>query len=189
MKQQSDLLERVKNIQRKHKTLLIGIDGVGGACKTTLSEYLKEHLVGVSIVQLDDFYSPELNRADRNRVLEQVLLPLENNANAKYKIFDWRSNILIDWYTIKPGGIVIIEGVSALHSDFAEKYDFRIWISCSPEVGFGRGIERDKIRDGVDNTDKWRNIWMPQEKEYGQSQQPQLRADYILITTDSSSIV
>ncbi|MGA7607456.1 MAG: hypothetical protein WCA79_16180 [Anaerolineales bacterium] len=88
MNQPTDLLEKVKRIQRKRKTFLIGIDGVGGAGKTTLSEYLKENLAGVSIVQLDDFYSPELKRADRNRVLEQVLLPLENNADAKYQIFD-----------------------------------------------------------------------------------------------------
>jgi uridine kinase len=134
MEQQSGLLEKVKSIHRIHETLLIGIDGVGGAGKTTLSEYLKANLAGVSIVQLDDFYSTELNRVDRNRVLEQVLLPLENNADAKYQIFDWRSNTLTDWHTIKPGGIVIIEGVSALHSDFSEKYDFRIWVSCSPEA-------------------------------------------------------
>ena len=176
----ADLLEKVKGTHRKHKTLLIGIDGVGGAGKTTLSESLKENLADVSIVQLDDFYSPELNRADRDRVLEQVFLPLENAADAKYQIFDWRSNTLTDWFTIKPGGIVIVEGVSALHSDFAEKYDFRVWINCSPEVGFRRGVERDKVRDGVDNTDKWQNIWMPQEKEYIESQKPQLRADYII---------
>jgi uridine kinase len=176
----ADLLEIIKSIRRRHTTLLIGIDGVGGAGKTTLSEFLKENLANGSIVQLDDFYSPELNRADRNRVLKQVFLPLENNTDAKYQIFDWRSNTLTDWYTIKPGGIVIIEGVSALHSDFVEKYDFRIWINCSPEAGFKRGIERDKVRDGVDNTDKWLNLWMPQEKEYVKSQNPQLRADYTL---------
>ena len=180
MNQPSDLLEKIKSLQGKHKTLLIGIDGVGGAGKTTLSESLKENLANGSIVQLDDFYSPELNRADRIRVLKQVFFPLENDADAKFQIFDWRSNTLKDWYTIKPGGIVIIEGVSALHSDFAEKYDFRIWINCPPELGFKRGIERDKVRDGADNTDKWRNIWMPQEKEYVESQKPQLRADYII---------
>ncbi len=167
--------------------MFIGIDGVGGAGKTTLSELLKENLSNVSIVRLDDFYSPELNRADRNRVLEQVFLPLENNVEAKYQIFDWRANNLTEWYTIKPGGILIVEGVSALHSDFAEKYDFRVWINCSPEIGFHRGVERDKVRDGVDNTDKWRDIWMPQEKEYVESQKPQLRADYTL-TTDWMSI-
>ncbi len=179
----SDLLERLKNTQRKHKTLLIGIDGVGGAGKTALSESLKQNLSAACIVQLDDFYSPELNGADRDRVLEQVLLPLENDIVAKYQIYDWRSNALNDWCTLKPGGIVIVEGVSALHSDFADKYDYRIWIDCSPEAGFRRGVARDKVRDGVDNTGKWRNIWMPLEKEYVESQQPQLRADYILHTT------
>jgi uridine kinase len=176
----TELLRKVESLQRKNKSLLIGIDGVGGSGKTTLSESLKEKLDNVSIVQLDDFYSPELNRADRNRVLEQVLLPLENDTDAKYQIFDWRSNTLKDWRAIKHGGIVIIEGVSALHSDFAEKYDFRIWISCAPEVGYKRGVERDKVRDSVDNSDKWLNLWMPQEKEYVESQKPQLRADYIL---------
>ena len=176
----ADLLEKVKSTHRKHKTLLIGIDGLGGSGKTTLSEYLKENLDNVSIVQLDDFYSPELNRADRDRVLKQVLFPLINDAEANYQIFDWRSNALNDWRTIHPGGIVIIEGVSALHSDFAGKYDFRIWINCSPETGFKRGMERDKARDGVDHTDKWLDIWMPQEKAYVESQNPQLRADYIL---------
>ncbi len=176
----SDLLEKIRSTHRKHRTLLIGIDGVGGAGKTTLSESLKENLVNVSIVQLDDFYSPELNRADRSRVVEQVLLPLENNTDAKYQVFDWRSSSLTDWHTIKPGGIVIIEGVSALHADFAGKYDFRIWIDCPAELGFKRGVERDKVGDGVDNTDKWRNIWMPQEQEYVESQKPQLHADYIL---------
>lgn len=141
-----DLLKKINSTQRRCKTLLIGIDGVGGAGKTTLSELLKEIMCDISIVQLDDFYSPELNRADRNRVLEQVLLPLESDVEAKYQIFDWRSNALQPWQTIKPGGIVIIEGVSALHSDFVEKYDFRIWVNCSPEVGFNRGVERDKIR-------------------------------------------
>jgi uridine kinase len=175
-----DLLEKVKHIQKRNQTLLIGIDGLGGAGKTMLSEALRDNLPNVSIVQLDDFYSPELNRADRNCVLEQVLLPLEKDAAAKYQIFDWRSNTLTDWHTIEPGGIVIIEGVSALHSDFAEKYDFKIWIDCSPEVGFKRGVERDKIRDGIDNTDKWLNLWMPQEKEYVELEKPQRRADYIV---------
>jgi len=176
----ADLLEKIKAIRRKHKTLLIGIDGVGGAGKTTLPEYLKESLPDVTIVQLDDFYSPKLGRADRERVLREVFLPLEKDSPAIYKVFDWKSNTLKGADPVYPGGIVVIEGVSALHTDFADQYDFRVWINCPPDTGFKRGVERDKIRDGVDNTDQWLNIWMPQEKEYVESQNPQQRADYVL---------
>lgn len=185
----ADLLEKIKATPRKHKALLIGIDGVGGAGKTTLSEYLKEYLPDVTIVQLDDFYSPQLGRIDRGRVLKEIFLPLEKDSPAQYKVFEWKSNTMRDADPIHPGGVVVIEGVSALHTDFVDKYDFKVWINCSPDVGFKRGIERDKIRDGAGNTDLWLNIWMPQEKEYVESQNPQQRADYVLNgvqTTDSS---
>ena len=105
-----DLLERIKAITRKHNTLFIGIDGVGGAGKTTLSEYLKENLPGAIIVQLDDFYSPRLGRADRDRVLKEVFIPLEKDSPAKYHIFDWKSNTMKDAEPINPGEIVIVEG-------------------------------------------------------------------------------
>jgi len=180
MLQPNDLIARLKGRKRKHSTLLVGIDGVGGSGKTTLSNWLKDNLENVSIVQLDDFYSPELHRADRSRVLEQVFQPLENDMDATYQIFDWRRNALTDWVAIKPGGMVIVEGVSALHSEFADKYDFRIWIECPPQEGFLRGIKRDKERDNVDNTHIWQEIWMPQEKIYVELEKPQLRADYIL---------
>jgi uridine kinase len=176
----ADLLEKIKAVRRKHKTLLIGVDGVGGAGKTTLSQQLKENFPETTIVQLDDFYSPKLGRADRERVLEEVFLPLEKDSPAQYKVFDWKTNTMKEADPVHPGGIVVVEGVSALHTDFSDKYGFRIWIDCPPDVGFKRGVERDKIRDGVDNTDQWLNIWMPQEKEYVESQNPRQRADYIL---------
>ena len=176
----TDLLSKIKIAKRKHKTMLIGIDGVGGAGKTTLSNFLKENLPNLTIVQLDDFYSTKLNRADRTRVLKQVIQPLEKDIQARYQIFDWVADSLTDWFAIEPGGLVVIEGVSALHTDFVESYDFRVWIECFPSVGFKRGVRRDKIRDGVDNTDKWVNIWMPEEKEYIEQQDPKQHADFVL---------
>jgi len=159
---------------------LIGIDGVGGAGKTTLAEYLKKNLPHVTIVQLDDFYFTQMGADDRKRVLEEVLLPLEKDAPAHYEVCDLKTNTRKMADPIYPGGIVVVEGVFALHTDFVEKYDFRIWINCSPEVGFKRGVDRDKIRDAVDKTDTWLKLWMPQEKEYVESQNPQQHADYIL---------
>jgi uridine kinase len=110
-----DLMEKIKHTKRKHATFIIGIDGFGGAGKTTLSVWLRENLDNVSIVLLDDFYSPELNGADIGRISKQVFLSLENDLDAKFQMFDWRTNALTDWSMIKPGGIVIVEGVSALY--------------------------------------------------------------------------
>ncbi len=179
----TDLLEKIKLTPKKHKTMLIGVDGVGGAGKTTLSEYIKSNLDDVTIVQLDDFYLPELGRANRERVLQQVFIPLEKNTTANYQIYDWVNDSHEKIVSINPGGIVVVEGVYALHPDFANRYDFMVWINCPQEIGFKRGIERDKIRDGVDNSDKWLNIWMPKEKEYVESKNPQQYADYILNST------
>ena len=176
----SDLLQKIKAIEPKHKTLLIGIDGFGGAGKTALSTYLHDNLPNSTIVQLDDFYLPTLGRADRGRVIDQILTPLEKDMTITYEIYDWVADSLDTSISINLGGVVIIEGVYALHPDFVPYYDYKIWIHCSPEVGFKRGIDRDKMRDGVDNSDKWKTIWMPDEKEYVDAENPKQYADYIL---------
>ncbi|HSX41006.1 MAG TPA: AAA family ATPase [Candidatus Saccharimonadales bacterium] len=180
MKLQTDLLEKIKKTPRKNKTFLIGIDGFGGSGKSTLAKLLKEQLENVSIVEVDDFYLPSLGHADRKRILDQVILPLVREKSAKYQIFDWKKNRLTDWKTIQPGAVVIIDGISAMHQEFINYLDFRIWIECPQEVGFKRGVERDKVRDGVDTKEKWQNIWMPQEKEYVDSQNPAQYADYVI---------
>ncbi|MDP4010903.1 MAG: uridine kinase [Candidatus Roizmanbacteria bacterium] len=176
----SDLLQNIKATKPKRETLLIGIDGFGGAGKTTLSSYLHDNLPNVTIVQLDDFYLPTLGRADRSRVIDQIFIPLEKDMTTMYEIYDWVTDSLHRSISINPGGIVIIEGVYALHQDFVSYYDYKIWINCSPELGFKRGVDRDKMRDGIDNSDKWKNIWMPNEKEYVDTENPKQYADYIL---------
>ena len=72
--------------------MLTGIDGFGGSGKTTVARFLKEHLENAVIVEMDDFYSPALHRADYNRVKEQVLQPLTNNLVAAYQRYDWPSD-------------------------------------------------------------------------------------------------
>lgn len=174
------LLAKIKSTNRKHLTLLIGIDGFGGSGKSTVAKFLRVNLANASIVEMDDFYSPSLQRADYARVKQQVLEPLARNEKASYQIYEWKTDSLSEFHEIIPGGIIIIEGVYSINKDLAANYDVKIWVDCPAEVGAARGIERDKFEDGIDKTDKWLNIWMPKEKEYVAIEKPQEYADYII---------
>lgn len=172
-----ELIEQIKKLPRNQKTLLIAIDGRGGSGKSTLAKKLSEKIEKATIVHLDDFAYPQ---TDRQRLLEQVILPLTADMPARYQRFDWPTQQLAEWHEILPGGVVIIEGVSTLHDMLNQHYDYRIWIECSPEVGFARGLKRDKEVYGVDTTEDWITNWLPEEKQYVEQQQPQEQADFIL---------
>ena len=178
------LTREINNLSRNKEVVLIAVDGVGGAGKTTLAELLQKEIKNSFIVQLDDFYSPILQAADLQRLKEQVILPLHNHQEAKYQIYEWKSDSFSDWHILKPEGIFIFEGVYALENNIRDYYDLKIWIDCPADLGLKRGIARDIERDGVDNTDKWINIWSPLEKKYKNEQEPNKTADYIIDGTE-----
>lgn len=186
MKYTEGIVERIKKIKKDGQTVLVAIDGFGGSGKTSLARDLKNDLQGIAettIVQLDDFYVPELKRADRKRVLGQVIQPLKNDKATKYQVYDWQLKKLAKWYGVVPGGIVIVEGVSAMHPEFGKSYDMTIWVDCSQDEAAQRGIKRDFKDYSIDTTKQWENDWMPQEKEYVEKFNPKEYADIIISTT------
>lgn len=177
-----EIVDKIRNLKQTNKTLLVAIDGRGGSGKSTLAENLKNSLENVTIVHLDDFAYP-MGGADRQRLLDQVILPLKENKVAKYQKRDFETKELTTWHKIEPGGIVIIEGVITLHDLLAKYYDFKIWIECPPEVGFQRGLKRDREVYKVDTEKEWKETWMPEEAKAIEEQKPQDKADFILDST------
>ncbi|MGD0174472.1 MAG: hypothetical protein ABSB78_14895 [Bacteroidota bacterium] len=173
-------ISEIKKLSRKKGVVLIAIDGLGGSGKTTLAELLRTGLENSVMIQLDDFYSPALHAADLLRLKEQVLLPLHTHQEAKYRVYEWKTNSYSDWHILKPEGIFIIEGVYALDKNIRDYYDVKVWIDYPAGLGLERGIQRDITRDGADNTDTWKNIWMPMEAKYKAEQEPDKSADYII---------
>jgi uridine kinase len=162
------------DLPRKCETLLIGIDGYGGAGKSTLAKQLRENFPDAKIVRTDDFYFKD--RFDLQRLKAQVLEPLSRNLAAVYQHFDWQTQMLGEWKKIKIGGIVIVEGVCSIHSELNEFYDFKIWIDCPREIRIERGIKRD----GEAMRETWENIWMPAEDFYIENDLPRERADLVI---------
>ncbi|ALC92365.1 uridine kinase [Bacillus sp. FJAT-18017] len=175
------LVESIETIPRKQSTLLIGIDGCGGAGKSTLANKLKESKPNVTVVHMDDFYlsssqiiklppkeKPIGADIDWGRVLEQVLDPLSKNQEGSYQRYDWETDILAEWHKVPIGGIVIVEGVYSTRKDLASFYDYTIWVDSPRDIRLQRGLERD----GEAARDRWVNDWMVAEDMYVEEHKP-----------------
>ncbi|WP_210386526.1 uridine kinase [Globicatella sp. HMSC072A10] len=176
----SDLYKKFMINKTTDKTFLLGIDGCGGAGKSTLAQAFKEvDANNVTVIHMDDFYKPSILREpekkeeiggnwDCERVKKQILLPLSKNQSTKYQRYDWNRDELAEWHDVPAGGLVVIEGCYSLINNLNEFYDYKIWVDTPRDLRLSRGIERD----GEGNRHLWEDLWMPAEEQYIREQQP-----------------
>ncbi|OAK46192.1 uridine kinase family protein [Bacillus wiedmannii] len=187
------ILEQIRVKSVEQSLLIIGIDGCGGAGKSTLANKIKSKFSTVTIVHMDDFYLPSAqiinehptNKSigadfDWKRLLQEVLDPISNGIEGCYKRYDWETDSLAETHTVPAIGIVIIEGVYATRQELAEMYDLKIWVNCPRETRIKRGI----ARDGETARDMWENNWMVAEDMYVESHKPHEFADFIIDGTN-----
>jgi uridine kinase len=176
-------------LPRRGATLLIGVDGPGGAGKSVFARALAVGTPPATVVEMDDFFRPSSERLpgdprdkqvgadfDWPRLCEQVLRPLAAGATARYQRYDWGTDRLAEWHAVPPGGMVIVEGVYCTRDELAGFYDFTIWIECPRELRLVRGI----ARDGAGSREIWERDWMVAEELYIAAQRPRERADLVL---------
>lgn len=187
------ILEQIRVKSVEQSLLIIGIDGCGGAGKSTLANKIKSKFSTVTIVHMDDFYLPSsqiinehpTNKSigadfDWKRLLQEVLDPISNGIEGCYKRYDWETDSLAETHTVPAIGIVIIEGVYATRQELAEMYDLKIWVNRPRETRIKRGI----ARDGETARDMWENNWMVAEDMYVESHKPHEFADFIIDGTN-----
>jgi uridine kinase len=178
--------DRLRGLPRRRETLLVGIDGCGGAGKSTLARALAD-LIPATVVEFDDFYRPSQERQARRdgevggdfdwrRVREQILAPLAGDRSARYQRYDWGEDRLAEWHDLQPGGVVIVEGNYSTRSELRDFYDFTIWVEAPRELRLERGVAR-----GGDNTRRrWLEEWMPEEERYIAAESPQRGAHMVI---------
>ncbi|EFI64615.1 MULTISPECIES: uridine kinase family protein [Bacillus cereus group] len=188
------ILKWTEEKRKEQSLLIIGIDGCGGAGKSTLANKIKSNFSTVTIVHMDDFYLPSAkivnehptNKSigadfDWKRLLQEVLDPISNGIEGCYKRYDWETDSLAESHTVAANGIVIIEGVYATRQELAGMYDLKIWVNCPRETRIKRGI----ARDGEAARDMWENNWMVAEDMYVEIHKPHEFADFIIDGTNN----
>ena len=137
--------------------VLVGIGGRGGSGKSTLARSIP----GAQVVGTDEFWDG--SEFDLGRLDEEVIRTLLAGGTARFHGFDWAAGRPhAEERCVLPQGIVVIEGVCALHRRFRDAYDVRIWVDAPYEVRLARGIERD----GDEARRIWEQRWMPSEERY-----------------------
>jgi uridine kinase len=154
-------------------TRIVAVDGPGGAGKSSLADWLARQL-DAQVVHTDDFASWE-NPVDWwSDLIEHALEPLAAGKPARYEPTSWGGEER-EQLVIEPGGVVILEGVSASREAFRPYLAYSIWIETPRELRLQRGLERD----GVHAQPQWEE-WMDAEDRYIETERPAERADIVL---------
>jgi uridine kinase len=156
---------------RQHDGLtLVGIGGHGAAGKTTLARMVP----GAQIVSTDEFWDGE--GFDLDRLEREVVAPLARGEAATFASYDWAARETRGSRRVVPTGVVIVEGVCALHRKLRDAYAVRVWVEASYDVRLARAI----ARDGDAARQTWVDLWMPSEDRYVERDDPVGCADLVI---------
>lgn len=153
-----EIIEKINQLRNSKTNVVVAIDGGSGSGKSSLAEGISKQMENSQIVHLDEFDLYQGTTAI-DRVITEIF---ESNRNE----------------------LLIVEGIFALDKKLLPYYDLKIWVDCPREVGLERGLKRDLALNGIDNSERWLNYWLPKEDEYIKNQNPSEVADIIVDGTN-----
>jgi len=162
----------MNEILKEKGTVKVAIDGRCGSGKSTFGELLSKEF-DCSLFYMDDFFLPPEKRTterlnkpggnvDRERFLEEVLIPAAKGEDVFYKVYDCGTQTIKEPVKITPKKVVITEGSYSCHPDLFDFYDLHIFLTVSPETQMQRIINRN----GKENAENFKNKWIPLEEKY-----------------------
>jgi uridine kinase len=166
---------------------LIGIDGLGGAGKTSLADAIARARPDVQVVHGDDFYGPEERDwrswtarqgyeqfFDHQRLSSELLEPLGLGRPGRFQRYDWGENKLADWVDVAPRGMVVVEGVYLLRPELRPVWDLTVFVEVP------RDIRAARLHARGQNDPGWIERWMAAEDYYEQVLDPAGVADIVV---------
>ena len=172
-------------IDKRLKTgnLVIAIEGGSASGKSTLGDLLAS-VYDCTVFHMDDFFlRPEQRtkeryaevggNVDRERFLEEVLIPLKNKQTISYRRFDCSTMAIATAMEIVPKRLTVIEGAYSMHSELAEHYDFSVFLDIAPDIQKARIAKRNSPQ----MAQRFFNEWIPLEEVYFSQMKVKERCD------------
>lgn len=157
---------------QSNNPLLIGIDGMCAAGKTTLGGVLAERL-NANLFHMDDFFllpdecTPERlaeigGNVAYERFNDTVLTPLLRGDTFTYPIYNCKTGETTQSPLVAPRPVNIVEGAYCLHPYFGEVYDYKLLLTID------EATQRERIlkRNGEMMFERFCTVWIPMENRY-----------------------
>lgn len=195
------LNDQFLNRSKKDRALIVGVDGLGGAGKTTFTRRVEQELIeadyNVNIFHLDDhivemskryqtgheeWYEYYYLQWDIKGIITNLLEPLHNCHHTLLPFYDKSTDsISTKRIDIVANSIVLIEGVFLQRKEWRNFFDFIVFVDCPFELRQQRVLNRDSyIGDFQVRFKKYSERYWVGEKHYIKTVKPASIADLVI---------
>lgn len=180
------LLARIDQLLTHQGGGLVAIEGGSASGKTTLAAEL-ERIYDCRVFHMDDFFlRPEQRtkqryeepggNVDRERFLEEVLLPASRGETVHLRRYNCCTQTLEPAVDCGPKALTIVEGAYSLHPELETYYDLKAFLPLDPKVQ----RRRIEVRNSPEQQKQFFSTWIPLERRYFEVMDPQGRCDLSL---------
>jgi hypothetical protein len=148
-------------------TRLVCVDGPSGAGKTQLAARLVGALGGAALLRMDDLYPGwDGLAAGVESLRRDVVAPLAEGRPARYRRWDWTTDVYAEPHDLGRPPVLVIEGVGAGAVAAAPTAEgpaasLLVWLDAAEEIRYRRAMERD----GATYAPHWAR-WAAQERAH-----------------------
>ena len=168
------------------RPIVVGISGYGGSGKSTLARLLCEQIPDAVRMRGDDFLDPtrshtrssDWDGVERDRLVSQVLHPVREGRPGEFQRWDWDRGALSPFEPLPPAEVMIVDVIGLFHPVALPAIDLAIWCDVDLDTATARGMLRDE-RLGRDHAALWREVWVPNERDFARNFAPRERAEFL----------
>ena len=125
------------------RTRLICVDGPAGSGKTTLAAAIEALADDVTVVHCDELLQGWRGLPGLAATVEALLRPLAEDRTGTWTRWDWLADGWAESHDVRPGGILVLEGVGSWSPAYAELVGVLVWVEAPRAERLERGLARD----------------------------------------------
>ncbi len=197
MTHERTIIDTISGIVSAKGIAMAGIDGLGGAGKSTVSESICAGLekagVHTVLLHIDDFIHTRAIRYDSSRpdwecyydlqwrydYFRECVAKLRKGGETEIELYDKDNDTYYTQkYTTDSRTAVIVEGIFLQRNELEGIFDYMIYIDIPEDVRLQRVLMRDTyIGNENEIRAKYENRYFPAERRYFSRYRPDMSAD------------